>query len=260
LAKRDRHIYNPGLGNTASDRQASKTLLEKALGVPVGMAWNPTFRRLGDDIMNAGAEISDNGAPWYHLPGQAARLAGGAAWLAGGALNVAGISADVGVAAVEKVPVVRTWEPTYRDSMRLYKEALQHVMALNDPDAAVYGWMHSEGAIHGCAILDNLSKPELRHVRASTFGAGSYLFRSGARVDHYGNIDKWGIKDFVPGLAALNYVRNKDDVHWKTVDRIYMHDLPSYVRAHLIEDDPGEPFDGIARRYFEDNARKVLGR
>jgi len=28
----------------------------------------------------------------------------------------------------------------------------------------------------------------------------------------------------------------------------------------LIEDDPGKPFDGIARRYFEDNAKKVLGR
>jgi len=260
LTKRDRHIYNSDLGNTSSDRLANKILLEKALGVPVAMPSNPTFRRLGDDVMNAGATISDYGAPWYHLPKQAANLAGGAVWLAGGVLNVSGIIADVGVAAVEKVPFVRTWEPTYRDSMQLYKEALQHAMALNDPDAVVYGWMHSEGAIHGVTILDNLSVPELGHVRASTFGAGSYLFTSEATVDHYGNIDKWGIPDFVSGLAALNYVRNKDDVHWKTVDRIYMHDLPSYVRAHLIEDDPGKPFDGIARRYFEDNAKKVLGR
>jgi RHS repeat-associated protein len=262
LERRDRHIYNTGLGNTEADRSANKRLLEKALGVRVDMAWNPTFRRLGNDIMNEGSGIVNHDAPWYHLPRQTVSLAGGVVWLLGGALNVAGISTDVGVAAVEKVPVVRTWEPTYRDSMRLYKDALLavEVQRMSDKGATVYGWMHSEGAIHGGAVLGNLSESELGLVRASTFGAGSYLFRRDARVRHYGNIDKWGIKDFVPGIAALNYVRNKDDVHWKIVDRIYMHDLPSYVRAHLIEDDPGDSFDGIARRYFEDNAKKVLGR
>jgi hypothetical protein len=118
----------------------------------------------------------------------------------------------------------------------------------------VYGWMHSEGAIHGGNILDSLSKEELKRVHARTFGAGGYAFRKNALVDHYGNEstqNRFFKRDFVPGLACLDYINKRGDIEWKPVDKSYVHGFESYTEAHIID---------ISREYFRENAMEIIGR
>jgi len=255
LAERDRHIYNTGLANTWSDREESRLLLEKTLGVPVKNAWNPTFTELGRGIQYGGESIGRNGWTWNPIK-MTGNLLGAVLEGTGLVLNVTGVVADVGVAGVEKVPLARKAEPTYIHSMILYNDALEHVMNHTDPKAMVYGWMHSEGAIHGSNIMDTLTEKELKRVTARTFGAGGYMFSEKAYVEHYGNknsTNRWMPKeDFVPGLAGMNYARNKGDIKWEEApDSWYVHAFPTYVKYHII---------GISKEYFKENAVRIIGR
>jgi hypothetical protein len=252
LASRDRQIYNTGLANTSYDRESSRLLLEQTLGVPVQNAWNPTFTELGRGIQYCGESIGRNGWTWNPVK-MTGNVLGGVVEGTGIVLNVAGVALDVGVAGAEKIPLARKVEPTYIHSMYLYNEALEHVMKQTDNYARVYGWMHSEGAIHGSNIMDTLSEAELQRVKARTFGAGGYMFRE-MDVTHHGNEGTWPwifSRDFVPGLAGINYLRNKDDIKWKEVPEGYVHGFPTYVKYHII---------GISKEYFKENAVRIIGR
>lgn len=252
LAERDRHIYNPGLANTAQTRESSRQLLEDTLGVPVRVAWNPTFRRAGAEVSEAGEAIGGHGWTWNPVK-LTGNVCGRALDAAGTALSIAGVGLDVAVAGAEKIPLVRKLEPTYLHSMHLYNEALEHVMAHGDRGARVYGWMHSEGAIHGTIILASLSADELRSVVARTFGAGGYLFPRGTGVEHYGcrSTGFWG-RDPVPQFAGMNAVRRRRDIRWVHTGRGgWPHGIGTYVEFVILD---------LAKDYFSSNARKILGR
>jgi RHS repeat-associated protein len=251
MKKRDRHIYNTGLANTSSDRASSKLLLEQTLGVPVQVPWNPTFTELGVGIQDAGEYIGRHGWTWNPIK-MTGNVLGGITEGTGFILNVTGVAADVVVAGIEKIPLARKVEPTYIHSMSIYNKSLQHVMKQKDQNAKVYGWMHSEGAIHGSNIMDSLSKDELGSVKARTFGAGGYMFRK-MDITHYGNEGTWWLisRDFVPGFAGIDYMRNKKEINWKKVPEGYVHGFPTYVKYHII---------GISKKYFKENAIRVIGR
>ena len=248
LAARDRHIYNPGLANTGDSREASRRLVEETLGVPVAVAWNPTFARLGSDLRDAGERIGGYGWTWNPLK-LGANGIGGIAEAAGFALTAGGVALDVLVAGAEKIPVLRDADPTYWHSMSLYRDALRHVMAESDPEARVYGWMHSEGAIHGASILGALSDAEARRVTARTFGAGGYLFPARAQVRHYACISAEGWEDPVPAFAGMNIVRNKADIVWVQAAKPgWPHGMETYTECVIL---------GIAKDYFTQNARTI---
>jgi len=257
LAQRDRHIYNPGLANTSQTRESSRRLLEETLGVPVRVAWNPTFRRLGVEVSAMGDSIGGNGWSWnpFRLMGNVLRPA---AKMTGIALQTAGVVLDVAVAGAEKTPVVGQLEPTFLHSMHLYREALEHVMSQPEEEgpARVYGWMHSEGAIHGGNVLRSLHDEPRRFVTARTFGAGGYMFGE-ADVTHYANFNlhnNWFLRrDIVPQLAGLNVVRRlerRGELEWMETDREgWVHGIETYVQSVIID---------LARAYFDENAERAI--
>ena len=151
--------------------------------------------------------------------------------------------------------MVRKADPAYQSGIRLYRKALEHVRKQTDKEAMVYSWMHSKGTIYGAAILDNLSKEELRYIRPRTFGAGGYMFRNDVYVQHYGNMNpnNWGPfkKDFVPTIAGMDMIRNKSDIDWEPVDKAYVHGFDSYIRAHIVKS---------SKKYFAENASVIISR
>ena len=71
-------------------------------------------------------------------------------------------------------------------------------------------------------------------------------------AEHYACISSGGWRDPVPQFAAMNVVRNKQDLVWvQTSKQGWPHGMETYVRYVVV---------GIAKDYFHLNARKILGR
>ena len=69
-------------------------------------------------------------------------------------------------------------------------------------------------------------------------------------MQHRGNINIDGKKDFVPQLAGMNVIRNKQDIIWKPVNKNYVHGFESYIEAHIVD---------ISKGYFRENAVRIVG-
>ena len=254
LAERDRHIYNTGLANRAEMREKNRLLLERIVGVPVDVIWNPTFGELGTQVGKAGRAIGRHGLTCNPVK-IGGNVVGGVMEMAGAPIAVAGYGLDWVVAPFEKVPLIRTLEPTYRLTMRAYRKALREVLAGEDRNARVWAWMHSEGAIHGLAVFGNLSEEERYHISGYTFGGGAGAIPHGVDIRRLGlRSDKawrrWLLidKDAVAAVAGGGLLR---DYSWMDVDENYVHGFDVYLRTWV-------PIK--ARVYFEDNARQILGR
>ena len=255
LAARDRHIYNTGLANTKEIRMSNRAILEQLLGVPVDVAWNPTFTRAGIETARAGKALREREWRWKSV-GLLGKATGGIIQGGGVVLVLAGAVADVAVAAAEKVPIVRRMEPTHIHSMHLYKKALQHVMTQKDIDARVHAWAHSEGAIHLSTVERNLSPVERRFITANTFGGGGYMYW-GVEATHFMNVreENWpGFRgDFVSnyaGLRALNPLADVKPVDVKT-DGWWVHGFVTYAESIMID---------LSKEYFNENAFDIIGR
>jgi len=112
--------------------------------------------------------------------------------------------------------------------------------------------MHSEGAIHGAHIVGALSSAEAAFVSARTFGAGGYLLPDGIQANHYACISAGGWEDPVPQYAGMNVVRRKADLVWVQTSRPgWPHGMETYVDFVVV---------GIAKDYFTQNARTILGK
>ena len=204
LAKRDIHIFNPGQGNTAEDRETSRMLLERTLGVSVQLVWNPSFRRLGTETSKGGEKLGGYGWSWNPLK-LLANTGGYVLEGTGAILDYGGLAADSVGSVLEKVPLLRKADPSGMHTKYLYNEALKYVMDQNNKDARVYGWMHSEGAMHGSLAMRELPEKQLRLIRAYTFGAGGYEFPSSKylTLKHYGNVSKGNkVYDYVINYAT----------------------------------------------------------
>ncbi|MDD4869429.1 MAG: hypothetical protein PHR77_02620 [Kiritimatiellae bacterium] len=252
LGKRDKHIYNTGLANLKETREANQQLLQRVLGVPIEVIWNPTVGQIGNDIGAVGQAIGRRGWSWNPLK-VGANVVGGLVEAGAIPVEIAGYGVDWAVAPLEKIPVLRTVEPTYILTKKAYLEALKYVMAQKDTQARVWAWMHSEGAIHGLTVFGNLS-PEMRsYISGYTFGGGKGdipkkmdIKRLGLKSDN--RLRRWLLidKDGVAAIAGGGILRKYD---WMTVDKGYVHGFDVYLETWV-------PIK--AKEYFEVNARQIL--
>ena len=247
LTIRDRHIYNPGLDNQLYYRTENQKLLSQILGVPIVLVDNKTLSQGS----SAGSQLE---------------------WLLG--------KADGVVAGIDKIdiPLVPPVDQAVWETRRAYDKALKDVKGTG---GLVYGWMHSEGAIHGSRWANHVSEEDYRYLRLFTMGGGTHSFSEGLPIAHYANVNKlgkvdvvvrsaagesrkrWGIPGMVGGCvplvrklvtdtAEVNYIPNVTRVttpYSSFGDENYVHGLPTYAQSVVLP---------LAKEYFEANARKIL--
>ncbi len=262
LEKRDRHIYNPGLDNPSTYRNQNKILLEKILGVPVTMVENKTMAETGEQIRNL-SDFIVSYKLFYDLGVYMDHFGENLSWCGG--------KADFLVAGYDK-----TFLPEFDQAIKATRFAYKKAIAEIGYDGYVYGWMHSEGAIHGAAVLNTLDKKFYEFIRVNTLGAGTHVFPEALFVDHWVNVNKKGEEDPVPLYAAgdirpdfiyflgeVPYITHPYEIHYiKDVEKVtthysnfgdqyYVHGFPTYAKYAILP---------LAKKYFRDNAKKIIRR
>ncbi|MBM4149762.1 MAG: RHS repeat-associated core domain-containing protein, partial [Lentisphaerae bacterium] len=261
LATMDRHIYNPGLDNPLDYQQENAALLEKILGVPVIRVWNKTLGQGGHNLSQSGNKV---------------------VIATGDVLGTVGGKTDFLVAGFDKLPVPLA--SNLDQAVRLTRSTYEHALAdVSGTGGRVYGWMHSEGAIHGSEALNECDKSQLRQIVVNTLGAGSFAFKEEVQVKHWINRNKNGTRDPVPLLAAgdwrpsestplvrhipfvrkivlkpgeghINYIPNAERVitsYSSFGSPTYVHGFPTYAKYAIVP---------LSKDYFQRNARQILGK
>jgi len=216
------------------------------------------------DPMKPQASRSANSEVAKTLASAGTKVGQGAAWLGG--------MFDFLVAAADKTPLAEL-DQAVGETKAAYKKALDDVYIT---DGLVYGWMHSEGAIHGAWVVGGASEEQRRNMIINTLGGGTHVFPKGfSSITHWVNRNTKGTRDPVPLLAAgdwkprripslgevpiishpqsVNYVDNVVRVrtYYSTFgDDDYVHGFPTYAKYVIVP---------LGRKYFVDNAASILG-
>ena len=245
LASRDRHIYNPGLANDSDYRVGNDKLLEHILGVPVTMVENWTFTEVGHQIGKFGRYIGRNGWTW-RPDKMLGNIIGGTLEVVGKPVKIVGAVIDFPIAGAGKV---LPYDPAIRETRVKLNRALRDVQVFDDDHGRVFMWMHSEGAIHGSQVLNNIDKKTLKKIQGYTFGAGGLGFEDGVNVLHNGTLNDVGNKDPVLEYAAWACGKRSLMIEWKQVDRGYVHGFPTYAEAFMVR---------LAKQYFVENEKLLI--
>jgi hypothetical protein len=198
----------------------------------------------------------------------------------GKVLASTGTGLDFGVAAIHKLPLpaVSRVDQAVRETKVAYETAVKEVGVTG---GLVYGWMHSEGAIHGSYVIANaVNDVNLNRLRINTLGGAEHGFPKGVVATHWVTRNKERRRDAVPTIAAgdwrprripivswipfvgsalthpeeVQYVDNCEEVtaHYTqgTGDPNYVHGFVTYAKYVIVP---------LATKYFEDVARDIVG-